>query len=123
MPDPQQASSDIRQAFENLANGDFSRYADEIKVTYQEEVFIVDAIDTGRFIQSIDYHQVESGAADVHSYQVDSSNDPLVTYDAFVEAGTVKMAARWPARRALEGLSLVETTDSLIRDAFDPIFN
>lgn len=118
----QQSIAEIVQTLERLKTADMDPFASAVKTAYQEEVYVVDAIDTGRFIQSIDYYQTGASGPDNVSYNVDSSKDPLVTYDGFVEAGTIYMNARWPAKRALENLSLLSAADALVQDAFYPVF-
>lgn len=107
----------VLQGFRRLENADYVGFAAEVKNGYEEQVYVVDAIDTGRFIRSIDYRAGSQGP-DRREFFIDSSSDVLVTYDAFVEAGTKFMAARWPARRSLELLDFTAAADALVEDAF-----
>ena len=109
-----QGQLDVIQAFERLERADWSPVAVEIVNRYEEQIYIVDAIDTGRFIQSIDWRESVSAGFDRRDYFVDSSSDSMVTYDGFVEGGTKYMAARYPARRALQQLYLGAAIESVL---------
>lgn len=107
-----QGLSEIVDAFARLNTADFSLIAVEVENRYEEQVFIKDAIDTGRFIQSISWHpSIQS--AEVHSFEVDTSADPLVTYEGFVDQGTKFITPRYMARGAVESLYLGDVMDEI----------
>jgi hypothetical protein len=110
----------VKRAFRKFSNTDYFPIARAIKNSYVEQVYEVDAIKTGRFVQSIDWRRgilVPS----MQSFFVDTSKDQLVTYDGWVEHGTAKMPARFPARRGIVAADLEPIFDVMVDDAFSPV--
>lgn len=111
---------DIIGAIEGFQDADWSTIADEVKMAYKDEVFRANAIRTGAFIRSINWHAVEE-SPDLHEYLVDTSDDPIVTYDGFVDQGTRYIVPRYMARKAIENLQLVDTVDAIVDGVFQKV--
>lgn len=102
----------IVNAFKRLDTADFSAIPTEVENRYEEQVFQKDAIDTGDFIQSIGWHPLIQ-SPEVHSYEVDTSNNPDVFYEGFVDQGTKFITPRYMARGAIENLYLGDVLDEI----------
>jgi hypothetical protein len=107
----------VVEGFENLILTDFSPIAQEVENRYEEQVYAKDAIDTGRYIQSIGFHPLIQ-STEIQSFEVDTSRDPEVFYDGFVDQGTIYITPRYMARGAIESLSLQDVLDVMVGDAF-----
>lgn len=104
----------VVEAFRNLDNADFSPVAIEVENRYEEQIYIKDAIDTGRFIQSVSWHPIIE-SPEIHSFTVDTGVDPLVFYDGFVDQGTKYITPRYMARGAIENLYLGDVMDEIFK--------
>lgn len=86
MSTAQQVIHDLESFVRNVGHGvDDLGY--EMKTSVVREIVRAGAIDTTAMIQSVDYHRspvTDSG----HRFEVDTSNNPDVFYDGFVEFDT-----------------------------------
>ncbi len=112
-----QGIDEVIRAFEEFILADWSGVADDIKDAWIEQVYLQDAIDTGRFIQSIDWIQTQWGDA-FERYLISTQRDVFVTYDGFLEYGTKYMKARPMAQRGVETADISPTIDDVVNDAF-----
>jgi hypothetical protein len=109
-----QGLSEIIQALQSIShNPQTERIPSEIAENFREQIVAVGAVDKGIFLQSIDWRETQS-SADFQQFLIDSSRDAAVTYDAFVEVGTIKMPARYPAQRGIEQTDLKSSFDAWI---------
>lgn len=114
-----QGAETVLRALHEFESADWSPIAVAIKNSWEEEIFVVDAIDTGRMIRSVDWREQVTSFGDDLEFFIDTSDDPLVTYDGYVEGGTKYMKARYPARRGVENADFKQTIDVIIDDSFD----
>lgn len=121
MATPVQGLGQILSAMRRLRNIDYTPVAVRIKDSWVEQIYAVDAILTGRYIQSVDWKPISFGQ-DSQSFIVDTSRDALVTYSGHVEVGTDRMRARYPARRGIESADIGQTVDIMVEDALSPFF-
>lgn len=116
-----QGIDDVLTAFRGFVNSDWTAIANEITSSFEEQVYVVDAIDTGRFIRSIDWLEGEARDAFVQ-YLISTQRDVFVTYDGFIEFGTRFMKARYPAKLGIENADISGTIDNVVDDAFQTIY-
>ena len=114
-----QGADAVLAALHSFESADWSPVAVAIKNSWEEEIFVVDAIDTGRMIRSIDWREEVTSYGDDLEFFIDGTDDPLMTYDGYVEGGTKYMKARYPARRGVENAEFKQTIDVIIDTNFD----
>lgn len=91
----------------------------EVKTKVIQQIVRTGSIDTGAFIQAVDFHQETAEVG--YRYFVDASRDPSVYYDGFVEVDHYNqpqdsiLSGRFNYRDGLE--------NSDFRPIFDEIFN
>lgn len=99
----------------------WERDADLIPRKFSENwifsIQIVDAVDEGDYLRAVDFHEVSSEPY-LQQFQIDTSNNPDVTYEGFVEGGTKYMEARFPAQKGIERTDLVNVFDYLMDKGF-----
>lgn len=116
-----QGIGSVIQAVRHFINLDYVPVARAIKNSYVEQVYEVDAIKTGRFVQSIDWRR-GIWMPGQQEFFIDTSRDELVTYDGYIEFGNDRMEARYPARRGILAADLGQIFDVMVEDAFHPVF-
>lgn len=112
----------VLQAIDRYANTLLQRGDDipyELKTSIIREVIRTGSIDTAAMITAIDYHR-EVVTNTEQRYRIDTSNNPDVTYDGFVEfKGETR---NWPGRyfyqRGIENAELERIFDSFADRSF-----
>ncbi len=88
------------QTSENFAR-DAWQIPKKISDSWVFMIHLTDAIDTGDYLRSVNWHPQTTGG-DLQQYLVDTSDNQRVDYPGFVEGGTRIMPARFPAEKAIE---------------------
>lgn len=90
--------------------------AEEIVRAKKEQITIKKAIDTARWLLSVDWRE-QINDSDVRRFVIDSSSNPAVTYDGFVDLGTIYIEPRNISREAIETADFETEFDWWIRRA------
>lgn len=113
---------EIFAAFKRLKRVDFTSSAIAFENSYEEAVSLVDAIDTGDFIQSIE--TVENSLTETaQSFIISTSGNKEVNYGDIIERGAEysngrKVAGRFPAKIGIENVDL----EAPLTDSMDWVF-
>ena len=115
----------LRMVFDTKAPKFFAR---QLAESWVGQISEVGAIDTSAFLFSVDYRAGSGPQSDAlagfTTYVVDTEENDEVRYSSLVERGTenidgsVRMAARWPARRGIERVPFSGIIDDFVRDSF-----
>lgn len=93
---------------------------DSIKANIISEIYREDAIDTGKFIQALDYRSVSGG--DDYRYLIDTSKDARVYYDGYVEfPRTVRgtfISGRYVYEDGIQNTDIGDSADRLMESSF-----
>lgn len=104
----------------------FARRADdfpyELKTSIVRQIVSVRAIDTTAMIQAFDYHRdvvTDSG----YRYKIDTSNNPAVFYDGFVEFPTANRdgsmrPGRYFVRDGIKRADIERVVNDIVTDSF-----
>lgn len=111
-----QGIREIREAFDALESSverDSWQIPKKIEESWAFMIHLTDAIDSGDYLRSVKWHpqQTEDG---LMQWTVDTLEDPDVTYPGFVEGGTARMPARFPAQRGIEREDFVQSITQLV---------
>lgn len=113
-----QGIEEIRQAFAQVEENferDSWRIPKKISDSWVFMIHIADAIDTGDYLRSVNYREgseVEN-VGDFMQWTVDTLDNEDVDYPGFVEGGTDRMSARFPAQKAIEREDFVSSIDAM----------
>ena len=117
-----QGIDEVFQAFDRLNKIDYFPIADEIKNSFVQQVYIVDAIDSGDFIQAIDWYKESKFSQEHQSFLIDTSKNDVVNYSDIVERGRKDGAnypGRYPAKKGIENAVI----KPIFTDSMDFVFN
>jgi hypothetical protein len=91
----------------------------EIKSSIVREIVRTRSIDTARMIQAENYHQTYVSDGDFR-YEVDTSSNPDVFYDGFVDQPGVtrNWAGRFFNQRGIEGANIERIFNEIAADSF-----
>jgi len=118
-----QGIEEIRQAFAQIEENferDSWQIPKKISDSWVFMIHIVDAIDTGDYLRSVNYRkgsEVEGGG-DFMQWTVDTLENEKVDYPGFVEGGTDRMAARFPAQKGIEREDFITSINDMVDRGF-----
>ena len=117
-----QGMDEIFEAFDRLRNVDYSGAPSEIKNQYVEQTYIVDAIDSGDFVQSIEYREANNFSQSVQKFEISTFGNTDVNYGDIIERGRKdrpNYPKRYPAKLGIENSDL----DPFFTTTMDWVFN
>lgn len=113
-----QSVAEIVRRFEKIGEN-FERKGGQIpkKITdsWVLMINITDAIDSGDMLRAVNFHPVET-SGELLEYVVDTSDNPSVNYEGFVEGGTKNMEARYPAQKGIEREDFVSSIIDFVEE-------
>ena len=112
---------EIIRHFERVAENvtrDAEQIPKKISDSWVLMILLTDAIDSGDMLRAVNFHPVAQ-ENDFSQFVVDTSDNPDVNYEGFVEGGTKFMPARFPAEKAIEREDFVTSITGMVEDGLN----